>query len=149
MHGFYGYVFADLITHEFVIEREKSNIPSPVNETPTRSILSVTTKRENDKVIEMVTKREEYSPMLLANTSPLPEEFTKIWRKRKQVTPLLTCLRALWAFQGLYGGRFPTFSRTDLECFTQLANERHLELKLDPSSLTAEFISSFLQNLGS
>jgi ubiquitin-like 1-activating enzyme E1 A len=149
VHGFYGYVFADLITHEFVIEREKSNVPSPVKETPTRRILNITTKREHDKIVEMVTKREVYSPIALANTSPLPEEFTKVWRKRKQVTPLLTCLRALWEFQRLHGGRFPTFSRTDLECFNRLANERHLELKLDPSSLTAEFIRSFLQNLGS
>jgi len=148
LHGFYGYVFADLISHDFVIEREKSNVASPPQETPTRSILNVTTKRENEKVIEMVTKREVYSPLLLANTSPLPEEFTRIPRKRRQVTPLLTCLRALWEFQKLSGGNLPTFSRPDLELFTTLANERHRELQLDLSSLDAEFLRSFLQNLG-
>ncbi|KAL2002603.1 hypothetical protein VTN02DRAFT_6413 [Thermoascus thermophilus] len=149
LHGFYGYVFADLIMHDFVIEREKSNIPSPPQETPTRSILSVTTKRENEKIIEMVTKREVYSPLILANTSPLPEDFTRVPRKRKAVTPLLTCLRALWEFQKLNGGKFPTFSRPDLEQFTKLANDRHRELKLDIATLTSEFLRSFLQNLGS
>ncbi|KAJ9355270.1 hypothetical protein C8Q69DRAFT_99145 [Paecilomyces variotii] len=149
LHGFYGFVFADLIMHDFVIERSKSNVQSVPQETPTRSILNITTKKENDKIIEMVTKREIYSPLLLANTSPLPEEYTRIPRKRRQVTPLLTSLRALWEFQKLSGGPLPTFSRADLELFTKLANERHQELKLDPSTLTSEFLRSFLQNLGS
>ncbi|KAL1981446.1 hypothetical protein VTN96DRAFT_2662 [Rasamsonia emersonii] len=148
LHGFYGYVFADLISHDFVIEREKSNVASPPQETPTRTILNITTKRENDKIIEMVTKREVYTPLLLANTSPLPEDFTRIPRRRKQVTPLLTCLRALWEFQKLSGGKVPTFSRPDLELFTKLASERHRELQLDLSTLDAEFLRSFLQNLG-
>ncbi|KAL1957651.1 hypothetical protein VTO42DRAFT_5628 [Malbranchea cinnamomea] len=149
VHGFYGFIFADLISHDFVIEREKSNIPSPTNETKTRTILGITTKRENDKVIEIVTKREVYTPLLLANSSPLPEELTRLPRRRKQVTPLLTCLRALWEFQRQHGGAYPSFSRNDLEQFTRLANERHLELKLDQSSLTSEFLRSFLQNVGS
>lgn len=148
LHGFYGYVFADLISHDFVIEREKSNIPSQVNETPTRSIVNITTKKENEKNIEMVTKREVYSPIILANTSPLPEEYTRIPRKRKQVTLLLTCLRALFEFQKLSAGRLPNFSREDIELFTSLAHERHLELKLELQYLTADFIRAFIQNLG-
>lgn len=148
VHGFYGFVFADLISHDFVIERERSNITPQAQETQTRTILNITTKVENDKVIEMVTKRETYSPLILANTSPLPQEFTNLARKRKQVTPFLTCLRALWEFQRL-NHRYPTFSRADLESFTRLANERHLELKLDPAILTSEFLRTFLQNVGS
>ncbi|KAM5456348.1 E1 ubiquitin-activating protein aos1 [Microsporum audouinii] len=148
VHGFYGFIFADLISHTFVIEREKSNVPPQTNETPTRTVLGVTTKVENDKIIEMVTKRETYTPLLLANTSPLPEEFTRLPRKRKQVTPLLTCLRALWDFERQHGVP-PSFSRQDLENYTRLANERHLELQLDPSTLTASFLRSFLQNVGS
>ncbi|GAB1209084.1 hypothetical protein APSETT445_007850 [Aspergillus pseudonomiae] len=149
LHGFYGFVFADLISHDFVIERSKSNVPSATQETPTRSIVSITTKKENDKVIEMVTKRETYSPLILANTSPLPEDFTRLPRKRRQVTPLLTCLRALWEFQKLSGGCMPTFSRQDLELFTKLARDGHQELKLDISTLDSEFLRTFLQNLGS
>jgi ubiquitin-like 1-activating enzyme E1 A len=149
LHGFYGYVFADLISHDFVIEREKSNIAPPPQETPTRTILNITTKKESEKAIETVTKREVYSPLILANTSPLPDDFTRIPRKRKQVTPLLTCLRALWEFQKVSDGRLPTSSRRDLELFTTLANERHLELQLDPSTLDSEFLRLFLQNLGS
>ncbi|KAL2825587.1 hypothetical protein BDW59DRAFT_146023 [Aspergillus cavernicola] len=149
LHGFYGFVFADLIQHDFVIERAKSNIPSATQETPTRSIINITTKKENEKIIEMVTKREVYSPLLLANTSPLPEDFTRLPRRRKQVTPLLSCLRALWEFQKLSGGRIPTFHHHDLELFTKLSREVHQELKLDISTLDSAFLRNFLQNLGS
>ncbi|OJJ68729.1 hypothetical protein ASPBRDRAFT_132944 [Aspergillus brasiliensis CBS 101740] len=149
LHGFYGFVFADLISHDFVIERTKSNVPSATQETPTRSILNITTKKENEKVIEMVTKREVYSPLILANTSPLPEEFTRIARKRKQVTPLLSCLRALWEYQKSSGGALPTFSHQDLELFTKHARDCHQELKLDIATLDAGFLRTFLQNLGS
>ncbi|KAF9884254.1 hypothetical protein FE257_001929 [Aspergillus nanangensis] len=148
LHGFYGFIFADLISHDFVIERSKSNISSTTQETPTRSIINITTKKEKEKVIEMVTKRETYSPLILANTSPLPEEFTRIPRRRRQVTPLLTCLRALWEFQKMSGG-MPTFSHQDLELFTKITRDRHQELKLDIATLDSEFLRTFLQNLGS
>jgi ubiquitin-like 1-activating enzyme E1 A len=148
LHGFYGFVFADLISHDFVIEREKSNVPSQGQETPTRSIVSIATKRENDKVIELVTKREMYSPLLLANSSPLPEEFTRIARKKRQVTPLLSCLRALWEFQRTSNGRLPSFSRAELEAFTLIVNERHRELQLDIGTIDSAFLRSFLENLG-
>ncbi|KAL4890449.1 hypothetical protein BDV59DRAFT_184540 [Aspergillus ambiguus] len=150
LHGFYGFIFADLITHDFVIERSRSNAPSApaTQETPTRSIVQITTKKENERVVEMVTKRETYSPLILANTSPLPDDFTRLPRRRRQVTPLLTCLRALWEFQKLSGGRTPTFSHQDLELFTKLTRDRHQELKLDIATLDSEFLRTFLQNLG-
>jgi ubiquitin-like 1-activating enzyme E1 A len=148
LHGFYGYAFADLISHDFVIERAKSNMNTTTQETPTRSIISTSTKKENDKAIELVTKREIYSPLILANTSPLPEEYTRLPRRRKQVTPLLSCLRALWEFEKLLGRR-PTFTHEDLELFTRLSRDRHQELKLEPASLDADFLRTFLQNLGS
>ncbi|KAJ5765626.1 DNA damage tolerance protein rad31 [Penicillium odoratum] len=152
LHGFYGYVFADLISHDFVIEREKSNVSPVTQETPTRSIVNVTTKtkdQKTDKKIELVTKRETYSPLILANTSPLPEEFTRLPRRRKQVTPLLSCLRALWEFEKMSGGRRPTFNHADLELFTKIARESHQELQLDMASLDSVFLRTFLQNLGS
>ena len=163
LHGFYGFVFSDLISHDFAIEREKSNAPSVTQETPTRSILNIATKVENEKVIEMVTKREVYSPFLLANTSPLPEDLTRLPRRRRQVTPLLTCLRALWEFQKLphnntkantndpqnNSNRLPTLtSRQDLELFTKLARDCHHELKLDIATLDSTFLRTFLENLG-
>ncbi|KAL2865691.1 E1 ubiquitin-activating protein AOS1 [Aspergillus lucknowensis] len=148
LHGFYGFVFADLIQHDFVIERSKSNVPSAAQETPTRTILNITTKRESEKIIEMVTKREVYSPLVLANTSPLPEDYTRLPRRRRQVTPLLSCLRALWEFQKLSQGRLPTFSHQDLELFTKLARDVHQELKLDIATLDSAFLRTFLQNLG-
>lgn len=148
IHGFYGYIFSDLILHDFVIERAKSNAPPTTRETQTRRILHTAARRENDKIIEMVTKQEVYSPLRLANTSPLPEEYTRVPRRRKQVTPLLSCLRALWEFQKSHG-RVPTFSPEDLENFTKSARDRHQELKLDIESLDSMFLRSFIQNLGS
>lgn len=148
LHGFYGYAFADLISHDFVIERNKSNMSTATQETPTRSIIDITTKKEPNKVIELVTKREVYSPLILANTSPLPEEYTRLARRRKQVTPLLSCLRALWEFEKMRGHR-PTFTHEDLELFTKLSRDRHQELKLEPLTLDSVFLRTFLQNLGS
>ncbi|KAJ5931210.1 hypothetical protein N7516_005699 [Penicillium verrucosum] len=156
LHGFYGYVFADLISHDFVIERSKSNIAPATQETPTRSIINITTKteesnankKEPNKIIELVTKREVYTPLILANTSPLPEEYTRLARRRKQVTPLLSCLRALWEFEKIRGHR-PTFTHEDLEFFTKLSRDRHQELKLEPLTLDSVFLRTFLQNLGS
>jgi ubiquitin-like 1-activating enzyme E1 A len=129
LHGFYGYIFVDPISHDFVTEREKMNVVPP-QEASTRTILNITTEK-NNMVIEMVMKRETYSPLQVAMTS------------------LLTCLLALWEFQKRSDGRSPTTSRSDLEMFTTLVNELHLELCLDPSTLDAEFLHLFLQSLGS
>lgn len=149
LHGFYGYIFSDLIMHDYVIERSKSNVASSQRETPTRTIINISTKHENDKIIEMVTKRETYTPLLLANTSPLPEEFTRLPRKRRHVTPLLSCLRGLWEFQKLSAGRNPSSnSQTDRATFTELATNALKELQLDISTLTSEFILTFLDQLG-
>lgn len=152
IQGMYGYIFADLIAHDFVIERSKSNVPTVFGhpETLTRSIISATTKREAGKVTEYVTKREIYSPLLLANTSPLPPDIIRNRRKRLQVTPLLTGMRALFDYLRLTAGALPhPGSRTDLETFTKLCREKHLELQLPDETLTAAFLRSFLQNLGS
>jgi ubiquitin-like 1-activating enzyme E1 A len=142
-----------LISHDFVIERAKSNIPTPpINtaESATRTIIGSTTKNENGKLVELVTKNEIYSPIILANTSPLPEDFTRIRRRRLQVTPLLTCLRALWEFQRISAGALPnSHAKADLELFTTLATEKHKELQLPHETLRSDFLRSFLQNLGS
>ncbi|KAL9112846.1 MAG: hypothetical protein Q9227_002923 [Pyrenula ochraceoflavens] len=153
IHGMYGYVFADLISHDYVLERTKSNIPTPAPgtmETPTRAIISTTTKKESGKTIEVVTKREIYSPLVLANTSPLPTDLTRSRRKKLQVTPLLSCLRALFEFQRSAGGRLPaTGNPQDLRTFTTLAQQQNKDLNLPQDALKSEFLRSFLQNLGS
>lgn len=82
----YGFIFADLILHTFQIERKKSNVATKIGpENATRSIVSATTKRENGEVKEIVTKIEAYSPLILANTSPLPAEILKNRRRLRQV----------------------------------------------------------------
>lgn len=149
-HGFYGFIFADLIQHDYVIEREKSNVPTQLKaETVTRSIIGTSTKKENGKQIEMVTKRELYTPINLANTSPLQPDQLSTWRRKIQITPLLTCLRALWEFQAATGRSLPSHSHADLQLFTALATDKHKELKLPPETLRSDFLRSFLQNVGS
>jgi len=95
-----------------------------------------------------VTKREIYSPIILANTSPMPPEHLANRRRKLQVSPLLTCLRALWEFEAI-SGNLPGHSHADIELFTTLATEKHKELQLPPETLRSDFLRSFLQNLGS
>lgn len=149
-HGLYGYIFADLIQHDYVIERAKSNVATVIGpESATRSIISATTKRENDKTVELVTKREIYSPLLLANSSPLPPDILNSTRKLKNVSPLLPCFRALWDFGQEHNGAIPSHSQSDLQSFTRKAHEKVKELQMPVECLKSEFLRSFLQNLGS
>lgn len=148
-HGFYGFIFADLISHDYVLEREKSNVPTVLKaETSTRAIIATNTKKEHGKLVEMVTKRETYTPIILANSSPIPAEQLSSRRRKLQIPPLLTCLRALWEFQSI-SGSVPSHSHADLELFTTLATEKHKELQLPAETLRSEFLRSFLQNIGS
>lgn len=149
-HGFYGYIFVDLGTHEFVIEREKSNRPTiKAPETATRSVIDFKDKVDSGKKIEMVTKRELYTPLLLVNSSPLPPEMQKDPRKLRRVHPLLTCVRTLWDYQRHGHGILPTHSHADLQLFTTLAMDKHKELQLPAATLKPDFLKGFLANLGS
>lgn len=118
-------------------------------ETATRSVVDFKDKVENGKKIELVTKRELYTPLMLANTSPLPPDMQKDPRKLRKVHPLLTCIRTLWDYQRNGNGTFPSHSPADLQHFTSLAMEKHKELSLPASTLTADFLKSFIGNLGS
>ncbi|KAH8674067.1 hypothetical protein BX600DRAFT_509267 [Xylariales sp. PMI_506] len=149
-HGFYGYIFCDLIEHDYVLKRDKANVVTKVGpETRTRSIIDVKTKKEGDKTIELVTKRELYSTWDLASeTSLLPSEYRTSKRRLKAVTPALSCLRALWSFHSLHN-RNPGPNRQDLEAFTKSATSNHQLLSLPTETLKSEFLRSFLQNIGS
>ncbi|KAF1957371.1 hypothetical protein CC80DRAFT_43142 [Byssothecium circinans] len=149
-YGLYGYIFTDLGAHEFVIERDSNQATKIAPETATRSVIDTKLRKSGNKTIELVTKRELYSPLLLANTSPLaPEMQSK--RKLKNVHPLLTCIRTLWDYQrnNKDGAIYPAHTKESLEAFITSAKEKHLELKLLPETLTADFLKSFLANLGS
>ena len=149
-HGLYGYIFADLIQHDYVVERGESNLPTKVMpESATRSIIAVSTKTTEDgKIREVVTKRELYNPIQLANTSPLAPELLASPRKLRKVTPLLSCLRALWEFEESTG-RYPNHTNEEIRTFTQLATEKHKELQLPQSTLSSSILRSFLYNIGS
>ncbi|KAK9423508.1 hypothetical protein SUNI508_03989 [Seiridium unicorne] len=149
-HGFYGYIFSDLIEHDYVLQRDKSNVDTKVGEeTRTRSVIDVKTKQEGEKKIEVVTKRELYSTWDLASeTSLLPLEYRNSKRRLKAVTPALSCFRALWRFQADQN-RNPGPNRADLEAFTKNATANHQLLSLPTETLKSEFLRSFLQNIGS
>ena len=150
IHGFYGFIFADLVGHEFVIEREKSNIAAaPGMESMTRAVLGVTNKKENDgKNMELVMKQELYCPLILANSSPLPPDVLGNPRKLRAVPPLLPCLRALFDFQRINDGRLPAQSHPDIVAFSTLANNKARELMLPSETLRGEFLKNFIQNMG-
>ncbi|KAI1107225.1 hypothetical protein F4804DRAFT_298026 [Jackrogersella minutella] len=150
-YGFYGYIFCDLIEHDYVVQRDKPNVPTAIgSETRTRSIVKVENQKEDGKPIEKVQKRELYSTWDLASeTSLLPSEYLKSKRRLKAVTPTLSCLRALWAFQQVHNDRFPEHNKQDLEAFTRSATHNHQLLSLPAETLRSEFLRSFLQNVGS
>lgn len=151
VHGFYGFIFSDLIQHDYVVEREKSNRATNVGpETRTRSVIDVKEKKENGKNVELVTKRELYSTWFLASDAAgLPADFLKSKRRLKVVTPILSCLRALWEFQSEKGGRLPINTSEDLKTFTILATKKHKALGLPEETLKSPVLRSFVQNLGS
>ncbi|KAI1410147.1 hypothetical protein F5Y13DRAFT_168441 [Hypoxylon sp. FL1857] len=150
-YGFYGYIFCDLIEHDYVVQRDKSNVPTAIGpETRTRSIVKVETQKEGDKTLEKVQKRELYSTWDLASeTSLLPPEYLKSKRRLKAVTPALSCLRALWGFQQTHNDHFPGNNKEDLGTFTRSATHNHQLLSLPVETLRSEFLRSFLQNIGS
>ncbi|QSZ30552.1 hypothetical protein DSL72_000106 [Monilinia vaccinii-corymbosi] len=150
VHGFYGFIFSDLIQHDYVVERERSNRPTLLQaETRTRSVVDVKTKKENGKSMEIVTKREFYSTWFLASdAATLPAEYLKSRRRLRAVAPVLSCLRALWEFVELHNGRLPS-AKEDDNPFINLAQTKHKALGLPDETLRSEVIRSFLQNLGS
>ena len=150
-HGMYGYIFADLMLHDFMIEREQRNKPTKVGdiESPTKVVTAVESEKDGVKMKEIISYQETYSPIQLANLSPLPARVRNTRRSRLKVTPLLSCLRAMFEFQSQQGGRLPAHNRADLELFTRLANQKHLELSLPLETLRSDFFRPFLQNLGS
>lgn len=148
--GMYGFIFADLIEHDYVIERSVSNVATQLKpETRTRSIIAVNPKKDSDGKLELVQKRELYSTWLLSTSAPLPQEITKSARRRKLVTPALSCLRALWEFTSTHGRTPNLSSREDLTQFTILVNQKHQALGLPSDTLKSEFLRSFMQNIGS
>ncbi|KAK4165380.1 DNA damage tolerance protein RHC31 [Cladorrhinum sp. PSN259] len=148
-HGMYGFLFADLIEHDFVIERSKSNISTSIGaESMTRSVVAVSPK-QGDKDKELVTKRELYSTWLLAScASKLPVEISRSPRRRKVVPPILSCLRALWDFEATYGVLPDASNHAQLAQFTRMCGEQHKNLGLPADTLKSEVLRSFLQNVG-
>lgn len=148
VHGLYGFLFSDLIQHDFVVERERSNRATAITtETRTRSVKGVKEKKENSKIYEMVTKRELFSTWLFASDAAgLPEEFLKRRNRIKAVTPILSCFRALWNFMQIQD-HFPR-TADDLKLFTRLATQKHKALGLPDETLRSETLRKFLQNIG-
>jgi ubiquitin-like 1-activating enzyme E1 A len=96
-----------------------------------------------------VKKRELYSTWFLASdAASLPAEYLKSRRRLKAVTPILSCLRALWEFLQLQDGRLPKTTE-DLKLFTVIATQKHKALGLPDETLKSEVLRKFLQNLGS
>jgi len=149
-HGMSGFIFNDLIEHQFVIEREAANVPTKTGpESRTRSVVEVQTRKDEDsgKPMEHVTKKEKYSTFFLAEDAPLSAAYQSNRRRRRLVTPLLPCLRALWEFSRLPGKTQAIASREDVAVFTRLAMEKHRALGLPAETLTPEVLRKFTQGL--
>jgi ubiquitin-like 1-activating enzyme E1 A len=153
-HGFYGFIFTDLIRHEYVVERDLSNMGTLLGPEPgsaTRSVINVDVRTENGKRMERVTKEEIYSSMDAAAKGPLPTSIKNLRRRMRAVSPLLSCFRALWEMEHKrFLDQAPlTVSASDFREFTTVATRKHAVLGLSEDSLTAELIRKFTENIGS
>jgi len=148
--GMFGFLFSDLIEHEFVLQRDLGLAKTQIKpETRTRSVVGVQTRKEGGKTIEVVTKRELYSTWYLASdAASLPAEYLKRRARLRAVTPALSCFRALWEFQTVFGRAPQLTSRDDIASFTRLATSKHAALGLPSETLKSEFLRIFLQNVG-
>src|SRR3569833_889477 len=111
VHGMFGFIFNDLIEHDYVIRRDRSNQATqqrPKTRTHRDNAVSSSAEDDGSRVVEQVTKRELYSTWFLASDdAPLPDEYLRSPRRLRAVTPALPCFRALWAFQQMFG-RLPS-----------------------------------------
>ncbi len=145
-HGLHGFLFADLNLHTFILSRARSNIATPLGpESRTRTILSVVPKPGDEKATELVTKRESYTPWSLATsrTATLPADILRSPRRRRVVSPLLSCFRAWWEMQARPA--IPD-ERARLAEFTRLCAEQHAALGLPAETLRSDVLRAFLQN---
>ncbi|KAF2861998.1 hypothetical protein K470DRAFT_256535 [Piedraia hortae CBS 480.64] len=149
--GLYGFIFADLVEHEYALSREAANVETAIGrETATRSVISVEVVRDDQtgKAMETVRKRESYVPLKEAARSLLEESVRRNRRRLGNVPPLLPCLLALFEYESLNGGRIPVLgTQGDLKTFTELSMRKTKELGLQPTIVKAEFLRQLLQGL--
>jgi ubiquitin-like 1-activating enzyme E1 A len=139
-YGLYGFIFADLILHQFVVKRIKSNVTTQTGrETRTRSIITTTETKEGNTIWEFVTKEETYCPLSEAIHSEVDNKWRP--RKRKMMPSILPGIKALWKFQQKFG-RLPESTREDFAEFTRIMTEADRELALPEELVKAEFIRS-------
>lgn len=137
-YGLYGFIFADLIKHSFVVKRIKSNMRTKIGrESRTRNIVSTRESKEGDQKIEYVTKEEVFCSL----SDAIRSEVDKAWRlkKRKNVPSILPGIKALWKFQQKLG-RLPESTKEDFGEFTRLMTEADAELGLPESLVNSGFI---------
>lgn len=143
-YGLYGYIFADLIEHDFVVKRVKSNRATELKaETRTRRIIATKDQKEGDTLWEFVSKRETYVPF----SSLLTSQIDKTWRprRRRNVPVVLPGIKAIWKFQDTHN-RLPTTSKTDFAEYTKLVTEANGQLGLPADLVKAEIVRPLVEN---
>ena len=96
--GLYGFVFADLVVHRFVVKRTQSNVRTQLGpETRTRSVVATAEAKEAGTTWEFVTKEERYCPLARAIASRLDRDWPP--RKLRAVPLVLPGVLALWRFE--------------------------------------------------
>ncbi|TGZ83067.1 hypothetical protein EX30DRAFT_354297 [Ascodesmis nigricans] len=144
-YGLYGFIFADLLKHEFVVKRVKSNRATELkSESRTRKVTGARETKEGDTIWEFVTKEEVYVPL----SSALSSQIDKTWRprKRKAVPAVLPGVLALLKFEQSTKHWPDIDNKEDVAGFTSLITEVNEELGLPDGHISSEFIRSFLSN---
>ncbi|CAN6650931.1 DNA damage tolerance protein RHC31 [Trichomonascus vanleenenianus] len=136
--GLYGYVFADLVEHQFKIERDKPNVVTKIGpETDTRSIVSSSVRKDGHRHIETVVKAEKYKPLEECITSSVGGKFGSQFKTRQllKVPPLLPGLLALWEVEKAS----QPLSALDKAAITQAA----AQLGVPEGVITDDFLNCF------
>lgn len=128
-------------------EQERSNIQFKVGpENPTRSVESVTSRKEGTGFIDTIIKAEKYKPiteLLKATSSTFNSTRVLTARRALKVSPLLPTLLAVWSLQK----ESPT-ERLDNSIVQKAAEEFARQLGLPIGIIDTPVVSSFAANLG-
>lgn len=143
-YGLYGFIFADLLEHEFIVKRIKSNMRTQCGqETRTRKIIATTETKEGETMWEFVRKEEVYCSMSEAIGSQVDKKWRQ--RRRKNVGSILPGIRALWEFQQNFG-RLPESTKEDFKAFTTVMTEVAKAIDVPPELVKSDFIRLFVEN---
>ncbi|KAI5783788.1 hypothetical protein FPQ18DRAFT_298574 [Pyronema domesticum] len=145
-YGLYGFIFADLLVHSYVLKRIKSNVATRLGpESRTRSIISTRETQEGETRLEHVTKQETFCPLSEALSSMVDSSWPL--RRKKKLPSVLPGIMAMLQFTAIHNRLpDPDVTREDLKEFVRIITPETERMGLPVELNEVGFMRSFLQN---